>query len=192
MPGKRRYGTVGKAPGNPGIVVQSGIGITDSAATITRLRKLFQPPPWPDSASTSEYDDAAMRQVAEAVLYADNVAGDPTLWPDGVDQTYSKAPNIPADVPIGGGGLPSTAYTPNASSPGADPSGAVNVDPSGQADLGMAVDGSDFLPTGGQTGVDGLKNPATEAASISNANKTGTNLALGGHGDEPSIKFDTK
>jgi hypothetical protein len=126
-----------------------------------------------------------MRAEAEKLMFADKVEGDPTLWPDGVDRTFSGAPDIPNDVKTGGDGLPATAYSPNPAPPGPSADGSVNIPqsgPTGQPDLQLPKDGGMPLD------VDGRKNPKTTSKAIADANKTGADLVLGGSGKESAIK----
>jgi hypothetical protein len=165
-------------------VAQPALGISDPAATSSRLRKLYKAPVYPTTDANDEYTDALMRSEAEKLLFADKVEGDPTLWPDGVDRTFSGAPDVPNEVKTGGDGLPATAYSPNPAPPGPSDDGSVNIPqsgPTGQPDLQLPADG------GKPRDVDGRRNPKTTSKTIADANKAGT-IALGGSGTEPSIK----
>jgi hypothetical protein len=194
MPGKKRYGTVG-TQGNPAWVDQSAIGI-DAAAKTTKAEyynKIYPAPmiPVPDTNSTTPYTDEEMRKLAEADFYATNVQGNPLIWPEypnGVDQTYSQAPNLPADVPIGANGLPSTAFSPNPAPPGASTDGSVNIPnggPTGQPDLGLDLTKDAALAAKSQN----IKNPAATRVTISDANKKGT-IVLGGSGGTSAITYE--
>lgn len=186
MPGKRRYGTVGL--NSPALVAAPAIGISTANATLQRLRLLFPPPKYPTGDSTDEYDDTKMREAAKDLMFSDNVQGDPTLWPEGVDQTFSGSPNVPTDVKVGGGGLPMTPYGPNVAAPGPDPNGAVNVDPADLPDLsGEPTVAKQLLPD-----TNGTKNPATEAGKIVTANKDGTQQLGSSNATDSYIKTTTK
>ena len=185
MPGKHRNGTIGlNSPSNS---VQSALGISDGKATMNRLRKLFAAPVYPTSDSTTEYDDTVMRAAGETLLFSPSVKdADPLLWPQGVDQTFSGAPNIPGDVPTGGGGLPATAYGPNTASPGPHADGTTNNDPQDLPDLKLAK-GDNWAGVPMSLGIDGEVDPATTSAETITAARAGTQV-LGGHGTTPGVK----
>jgi hypothetical protein len=129
---------------------------TKGQASTTRLSKLFNSPP----EITSPPD---LFKIANAALLAtDNggvQAGDPVQFPGGVSLTYASAPDLAA-VKVGGGGLPSTPYTPNLTSPG-EKAGA---NPAGQTDMGV----KDIAELNGeaQLNAGGLLNPAKESVSM--------------------------
>jgi hypothetical protein len=190
MPGKSRYGTVGD--NSPALVKQEAIGILVGNATMKRLSKLFNPPVYPLAESTDIYDHKKMNEVAEALMFSDKMPDDPVMWPeypDGVDRTFSAAPNFPDDVTTGANGLPSSAYTPNNSSPGADPNGAVHVpmgEPTGQKDLELKKSGVSANGVAMPEDIDGRQNPKELSAQIYTANKTGT-VIMGSHDADPGI-----
>lgn len=176
MVGKNVYGTVGE--NSPANVEQLAIGVTTGdKSTLARLRKLFKPPV---DASGNEYTDEVCRAQFEKLVLYDRITEDPKMWGgDGVDRTFSGAPDLPNDVPTGGNGLPSTAWTPNQASPGVE-NGVPTQSPTGQADLGLDKSG------GKTVGVDGRQNPKTVSKSISDGAKLPP--SKGSHDQSQTIK----
>lgn len=125
-------------------------------SSAARLKKLFN--------SDAELTDTTLLFAkANAKLLAKNSngvqQGDPQLFSEGVDLTFSRAPDL-STVKTGGGGLPSTPYTPNLTSPG-----EVNgVDPTKQAD--MKISDTKELSVTAQPGVNGLVNPSEVSTKI--------------------------
>lgn len=129
---------------------------TKGQASTTRLQKLFNPPK--ELTSTDDLFKIANRFL----LAVDNngvQVGDPNQFKSGVSLDYSDAPDL-AEVKIGGGGLPSTPYTPNLTSPGEKNGVSAN----GQTD--MEVKRIEELNSQAQADVGGLKNPKKESATM--------------------------
>lgn len=88
-----------------------------------------------------------------------------------VDMKFGNAPD-PKDVPTGGGGLPSTAWSPNLNSPGegngADPTKVAAMDPKNVPTANVSLD-----PAGDDT-----QNPAVTSKQISSI-KLGDALTMG-------------
>jgi hypothetical protein len=79
--------------------------------------------------------------------------GDPMMFPDGVNLNYGEAPDL-LTAKIGGGGLPSTPFSPNQSSPGEEN----GLSPVGQQDL--EIKSVKEINQSAEMGVNGLVNPA--------------------------------
>lgn len=143
MPGSGKYTTYDPLKQNVG----------KGTSSVDRLKKLFNPPP-------ELTDTKKLFEIANAKLLPKTPqAGDPSQFKGGVDLTFSQAPDL-TGVQTGGGGLPSSPYTPNRTSPG-EKSGVNAV---GQQDEG--IKDIKELSTTAQLDVDGLKNPSKDSKTI--------------------------
>lgn len=154
MPGKNRYGRITALPQGELVTAAE---LAEQQATLT---KLF-------GSSPILSDDYDLEAVAEETMFSDNVQGDPALWPDGVDQTFSKSPDIPNEVlsKTGGAGRPGTPFTPNLASPGE----GNGVDPATKPDTESTVD--DVKP--GYVQSANTENPSETRQKIVDESRTG-------------------
>jgi hypothetical protein len=113
-------------------------------------------------------------------------AGDPTYFPNGVNLQFQGivgvVPGAPTfkDVKTGGGGAPSTPWTPNIASPG-EGNGA---DPTKQPDLAIGYANASMLNKTAQESMGGMLVPKDNSLQVGTNTKltiaAGT-LPLGGH-----------
>lgn len=159
---------------------------TDAAAkgqsSSKLLNKLFNPP--------AEITDVKnIIDTANKYLLATETNGlqfgDGQQFIGGVSLNYAEAPDL-LTVGVGGGGLPSTPFTPNLTSPG--PTNGVS--PNGQVD--MEIKDISDLNGQAQLNVNGLKNPQKESALIGTSVVLSTDknsLTPGAHPGGEGIKL---
>lgn len=131
------------------------------------LAKLFATDPQYDGSYTHD----ALIKLANQVLVPAHQAGDPTLFPAGVDLNFAGAPDfndVTTSTKKPNQGWPMTPYTPNTMSPGADPAAtgdnvATNVDPFKVGDPGLTPTDikPNFVPD-----TDGVVEPDETATQI--------------------------
>ena len=191
--GKYRYGTVGKdSPalvGNSDYYSAGAKGFVSDTQLIDHLQKIYGSGPVVDgtgiqSIDGQQYTDAVLRAMAQA--YFDDKLPVHSLYYAWTDKDDIEPTNIPADVEIGGKGLPATPFSPNPAPPGAHADGSVNVSPADQPDLGATVQGNTVILGTKQATIDGdtgtgLRNPAQDVRDIHDGVKTG-NMSKGSHG----------
>ena len=141
MPGQGKYTRY--------VPVKSEHAIKGKAST-AKLSKLFNPPSYLT-------DENELIKLANKHLLAEDTGGiqqgDPMMFPDGVNLNYGEAPDL-LTAKIGGGGLPSTPFSPNQSSPGEEN----GLSPVGQQDL--EIKSVKEINQSAEMGVNGLVNPA--------------------------------
>lgn len=168
MPGTGKYGTV---------VADKTRKFGYGSADQTAMTKVFAQ----SVMTTLSFKDLV--DLAKKYLTADtsggNQDGDTTIWGGPVNLNFSGAPDIAktGEIKTGGGGLPSTAYSPNLNSPATSPAGGT-INPADQTAMDpIAVP----QPTYGDgAGIGGRASPATSAAEVSST-ELGKTLTLGKH-----------
>jgi hypothetical protein len=120
---------------------------------------------------SGDIDNDSVKAQAEELLLQGVVASSGGDWGfnPAFDRDFTDAPNIPADITTGGGGLPATAWVPNPSSPG---EGSVNPleQPNPPADMrgGPGSPSNPFPASGGGA----ITNPSDTSLAISTKQDT--------------------
>lgn len=153
---------------------KEGLGSADQSV----MQKIFAQSP------IAKLTNKDLIEIAKKYLTADASGGVqkgyPEDWPSGeVNLNFVGSPQLtkPGVVPVGGGGLPSTAWSPNLNSPATSPAGGT-TNPSDVTPMDpIAIP----EPTGGAViGIGGLADPSVTAAEVSSTT-LGESLTLGRH-----------
>lgn len=174
MPGQGKYTQY--KPNNLGRVLGD--------ANYSLLGKLFNTPTY----NTSQTEIlAAGNNLLFAKATGGHQDGDPNMLPEGVSMAFAGSPDI-TQVATGGGGLPSTPWSPNLKSPG-----------EGNGDDASQVTAMDIDPLkpyeinpGFQQDVNGLNNPAKESDTMYSATRLAPDgvLTLGAHPGGQEFKIN--
>lgn len=165
MSGTNKYGTVEGDKSRK-------YGLGSSSPSI--LNKIFK------QSVSATLTHAGLVELAKKLLTPSVQEGDASIWPAGkVSLDYTGSPDLTkaGEVAVGGGGLPSTAWSPNLDSPATSPAGGT-INP---GDI-PAMDAEAIPKPGGTSviGADGLTSPAATSAEISK-DQLGKELPLGTH-----------
>jgi hypothetical protein len=117
---------------------------------------------------------------AQAMLAPNTQAGDLGFFPNGVKLDFSDSPDL-ATVKWTKPGDPANPYMPDIVAPGADPNGAVHIEPN-TTDPGISVSdvkGAGYVPGGPDTGT---KSPSKLAPKLDAAAELGKGGTLGDSG----------